>query len=239
MAFDPSLQGYQIILNSIPTSNFEKLATTINEVEIAANKERDVILELTEISNRCSTLEIRIVKDSSKFHIVNSFDRNKSIIEADIVAVSILRSKNGLEKFSGLFQELEAKLETSRITLTNWEAVQNTMLSVCKFFLSGEVRLQLASELRRYHRIEAAYKSIISTAQKHKKLSIMIDLAPDLSNSLMEMLQSLQIVIKNLQGWLDNKRLIFPRLCFVSDEELLDIIASNDPNQLQLYFSRY
>lgn len=194
---------------------------------------------MSEISNRFVSLELEVVKDSKKGYSIKSFDRHISVLESDLLAINTMKSGGGLEKFHTVFDELEVKLELARSALSNWEAVQITMIGVYKFFLSGEVRLQLSSELRRYERIEAAYKSIILSAQTNKKLSVMLEIAPDLASSLMDMLQSLRSVISNLQGWLDNKRLVFPRLFFVSDEQLLDILsAGKQPKKLNSYFSR-
>jgi dynein heavy chain len=228
-----------MVINTKAYKSYASFRASIDEVEAAANKERDIILSLSEISDRYMGLSLAVVKESTKFHIIKSFDRQLSILESDLLAINTLKNTNGLEKFHTLFDELELKLEMAKLVLTNWEAVQLTMNSVSKFFLSGEVRLQLSGELRKYERIEAAYKSIILSAQTHKKLSIMIDTAPDLASSLMDMLQTLRGVVSNLQGWLDNKRLIFPRLFFVSDEELLDIVSeAKQPKKLQPYFSR-
>ena len=194
---------------------------------------------MSEISNRYANLDLEVEKDSNKFFIVKSFERLISVLESDLLVVNNLKGTGGLEKFQSLFEDLEVKLEIAKKVLKNWESVQITIISVCKFFLSGEVRLQLSSELKRYERIEAAYKSIILSAQTHKRLSLMIDVAPDLESSLMDMLHGLRVVTTNLQGWLDNKRLIFPRLFFVSDEELIDIISiAKQPRKLRSYFSR-
>lgn len=230
----------KVVVDSAAYKDFASFRTAIDEVESAANKERDIILSLSEISDRYAGLGLDVVKDSAKFYIIKSFERHLSVLDSDLLAINTLKSTSGLEKFHTLFDELEAKLELARTVLNNWEAVQVTLNTVSRFFLSGEVRLQLSSELRRYERIETAYKSIIHNAQTHKKLSVMIEIAPDLASSLMDMLQSLRAVIANLQGWLDNKRLVFPRLFFVSDEELLEIVSiAKQPKKLQHYFHRY
>ena len=237
--FKPDIHGYILIIRSTTYKDFFQLQSAIQEVEGAANKERDIIISLSEISNRYSNLVVEIFKDASKFSVVRSFERNLSVLESDLLAVNNMQGTMGLEKFQALFKELEDKLEMAKRVLKNWEAVQVTIISVCRFFLSGEVRIQLSGELRRYERIETAFKSIVLSAETHKKLSMMIEVAPDLESSLMDMLHSLRMVTANLQGWLDNKRLIFPRLFFVSDEELIDIVSvAKEPRKLQPYFLR-
>jgi dynein heavy chain len=216
------------VTDVLKDGQFESFMETIRGVEKAANKEKDTITTMSEISYRYANLSIQVDKHGgSRFMIAQPFDSLFSIIDSDLLAIRTMQASQGMEKFMGLFQNLESKLGTAQSVLYQWENIQKTLISVYKFFESEEVRLELSGELKRFRLIEAAYRSIISNAQRYQNLSAMIDLAPDLPNSLEEMLQGLKILIVDVQGWLDNKRVAFPRLFFVSDEELLELVSGS------------
>ena len=230
-----------MIEDATPLKQFPMVIELLVSVESAADKEKAVITSMSEISLRYSELLIEIEKnEKSRYHLVKSFEKLYSVIESDILSVRNLQSYNGMEKFLSSFQALELKLSTAQSVLKLWETIQTTLFSVHRFFESEEVRSQLANELRRFKLIEAGYKSIILNAQKHQKLSTIIEHAPDLPNSLGDMLQGLRGVISDVQGWLDKKRLTFPRLFFLSDEELLDLVSfAKQPSKLKEYLPKY
>ena len=241
MDFSPQVNSIKAITDVFVTDELPRLSAAVQEVELAANKEKDVITSMSEISFRYSELAVEIEKqDSARFAVVKSFEKLFSIIDSDVLAIRTLQSSPGMEKFMSAFKEIESKLDIVDSVLRQWQAIQHLMVNVHKFFESEEVRFQLSNELRRFKLIEAAYKSIISNAIKCETLSALIELAPDLPVSLGEMLQGLKNVIADVQGWLDNKRLAFPRLFFVSDEELLELVSvAKKPAIVKSHLSKY
>lgn len=241
IGFHPTVNCIKNVTDVLKDGQFESFMETIRGVEKAANKEKDTITTMSEISSRYANLSIQVDKHgNARFLVAHPFDALFSTIDSDLLAIRTLQTSQGMEKFMSLFRDLESKLEVAQSVLGQWENIQKTVISVYKFFESEEVRLELSGELKRFKLIEAAYRSIISNAQRHQKLAKMIELAPDLPNSLDEMLQGLKSLIVDVQGWLDNKRVAFPRLFFVSDEELLELVSgSKQPQKVKHILQRY
>lgn len=75
---------------------------------------------------------------------------------------------------------------------------------------------------------------------KAKTFSILIQQNPDFQKSVSEIKIGLQKSVDDVQGWLDHKRMNFPRLFFVSDEELLDLVAhAKDAKILEKHLPKY
>jgi dynein heavy chain len=240
MNFDPANHGLDILSSRVGIEAFPKLVAEIKDVENSANKEKDTIQTMSEVTARYQDLLIEVVfSETLKLTIAKGFDELYSIIDSDVLVVKSLQALPGLSKFQKSFSELLNKLELARMVLNQLQTIQDTILSTHKLFESEEVRVQLSVEVRRFKLIEAAYRSIIANAEKMQSLAAIIEKAPDLPSSLNDMQNGLKIIIQNIQGWLDNKRNNFPRLFFISDEELLDLVSvAKKPNVVARYISK-
>ena len=63
-------------------------------------------------------------------------------------------------------------------------------------------------------------------------------LQPGRYDELKSILNLIEQIQKHLNEYLDTKRQLFPRFYFLSDDELLSIIGSTDPKQIQIYLPK-
>jgi dynein heavy chain len=240
MNFDPAQHGIEVVSSRLGIDAFPKIVFEIKDVESSANKEKDTIQTMSEVTARYHDLMIGVVfSETLKLTIAKGFEELYSIIDSDVLVVKSLQALPGLVKFQKSFSELLDKLELARIILSQLQSIQDTILTTHKLFESEEVRVQLSAEVRRFKLIEAAYRSIIANAEKMQSLAAIIEKAPDLPSSLNDMQNGLKVIIQNIQAWLDTKRNNFPRLFFISDEELLDLVSvAKKPTVVAKYISK-
>jgi dynein heavy chain len=114
-----------------------------------------------------------------------------------------------------------------------WMVVQRRWMYLESIFTgSGDIRLQLPQEAAKFDKIDKALKKLMTDTAKQNNVMEACNaegrliLLRNLSNDL----ESCQ---KSLSDYLESKRNAFPRFFFISDEELLSILGSHDPKNVQ------
>ncbi|XP_073972352.1 dynein axonemal heavy chain 10-like isoform X4 [Rhodnius prolixus] len=140
---------------------------------------------------------------------------------AVIHCTSIIRWKDELSRCVDVINELE-KTQNSLIILEQ---------ILCRNVFNKTKAIQLFMEVDAgFHKlIEDICRNpiVFKQCKKLRKSSVLTYMQNKIKNSM-------EIVYENLQ----NKRMVFPRYYFVSDEELLDILSAEYPSNIEAYISK-
>eukprot|EP00755_Sulcionema_specki_P025928 Sspe_Gene.15868::Locus_5543_Transcript_1_1_Confidence_1.000_Length_14069::g.15868::m.15868/K10408/DNAH; dynein heavy chain, axonemal len=124
------------------------------------------------------------------------------------------------------------QLSTASETLAMWLEVQSTWLHLDAVFSEATIAKQLPSDAKRFAAVGQQWAKIMAKAQAADSL---VSCTGDLTllNTLVEQLGECQ---RKLSAYLEQKRELFPRLYFISEPVLLEILAqASDPSSLTLY----
>ncbi|KAI8928647.1 hypothetical protein BC831DRAFT_548196 [Entophlyctis helioformis] len=229
------------IVDTLGHASLQGISSLIEPIELSANKEHAITNVIKEMGERFNTMPVELeANDRFGLTVVKSLANYISTMESDLLTIGMMVSSKGMDKYVPQLKDLEGKLQAAVGAMREWEQMQPLMINVHGFFESEEVRLQLSVELRRFRVFETGYRVIIVNVQKYSLFSTLIAMHPDLPTSVAEIRHGLRKVIDDVQGWLDNKRLVFPRLFFVSDDELLELVSiAKEPSTVQHQLSRY
>lgn len=143
----------------------------------------------------------------------------------------------GFSPFKAAFelriQEWEDKLRLTQRVVDQWIEAQKEWIYLEPIFTSEDIARQLPVETKKYQTMERIWCRIMTTAFSCNKVMV---ICPDsrLYDSLIEARHLLSIVSKGLNEYMELKRLRFPRLFFLSDDELLEILSqSRNPKAVQ------
>ncbi|XP_011297154.1 dynein heavy chain 1, axonemal-like [Fopius arisanus] len=126
--------------------------------------------------------------------------------------------------FEKRMDEWEGKLKLIQDVLMQWIKVQKAWMYLEPIFTSEDISRQLPMEARKYNAMDRNWRRIMKKAQESP---IILRTCPDktLLGSLKECENLLEIVQRGLSNYLEAKRSAFPRFYFLSDDELLEILA--------------
>ena len=99
-------------------------------------------------------------------------------------------------------------------------------------FIGGDIRSQLPEEAKKFDQIDKTFKKIMGETAKTPNIKIACHAQNRLSD-LQNLSAGLEKCQKSLNDYLDSKRNAFPRFFFISDDELLSILGSSDPECVQ------
>ncbi|VDO88726.1 unnamed protein product [Schistosoma mattheei] len=101
---------------------------------------------------------------------------------------------------------------------------QRSWLYLESIFSAPDIQRQLPSESKSFMSVDKSYKDIMRKIQK-VPLAIRAATQPGLYDTLRNNNQLLDQIQKCLEAYLESKRSIFPRFYFLSNDELLEILA--------------
>ncbi|XP_036692664.1 dynein heavy chain 9, axonemal [Balaenoptera musculus] len=140
-----------------------------------------------------------------------------------------------LEEVSGW----QKKLSTADAVISLWFDVQRTWSHLESIFIGSEdIRAQLPQDSKRFEGIDTDFKELAYDAQKTPNV-VEATNKSGLYEKLEDIQSRLYLCEKALAGYLDTKRLAFPRFYFLSSSDLLDILSnSTAPQQVQRHLSK-
>ncbi|TPX63561.1 hypothetical protein SpCBS45565_g06549 [Spizellomyces sp. 'palustris'] len=241
--FDITTTPLSLVTKTIGRRNLGLTYEDLLEILQEAEQEQSLSRTLSEIQNRFAQLSIQITRDEATgLSVINRFERLIGVIESDLLSVELLLegSDPGIEHYVDQFTALQHDLQKALKSLTEWSKTQPLLLSTHSFFNATEVQLALPLETKRYRAVETTYRALLAKAEKNLGMKALVDAAPDLAEGLTEMRGVLGSLVEDVQGWLDGKRIGFPRLFFGADEELLELVkVKREPKELNGYLSKY
>ncbi|XP_044530905.1 dynein axonemal heavy chain 14 [Gracilinanus agilis] len=171
--------------------------------------------------------------DAIKILILSSLDDISSQLEESQVIIATIKASPYLGSLKTVADDWDQKLDLFSHTLEEWIMCQRNWLYLEPIFLAPEIQRQLPAEAVLFGEVTTMWREITTRIEnKTDALRIVI------SVTVLELLQSisanLEKIKRSLEEYLEVKRVIFPRFYFLSNAELLDILAeSKNPEAVQ------
>ena len=119
-----------------------------------------------------------------------------------------------------------------------WLEVQNKYLYLEPIFNFDDINKTLASESEKFMKVNIIWQDLIHYIEEDT-LVLHIESIPNLYESLQTCMDLIEHIEKGLENHLEEKRLEFPRFFFLSNEDLINILAeTRDPQLVQPHLKK-
>ncbi|XP_066588945.1 dynein axonemal heavy chain 6 [Prorops nasuta] len=241
-----SLLNYRFQSDEVVTLNLlEDLGVFAypNELmEIAASASSEAGLEamLKKVEDIWKALEFIILpyKEIKDVYILGSLEEIQTAIDESNINLQTIAASRHVRPIKPRVEEWLSKLYTFTKTLEAWQYCQQQWIYLEAIFSAPDIQRQLPVEAKLYMQVDKSWKEIMRTAAR-KPQAMDACTQAGLLEQLTENNNKLDQVMKCLEAYLETKRIAFPRFFFLSNDELLEILAqTKNPHAVQRHLQK-
>ncbi|KAK0176317.1 hypothetical protein PV328_000464 [Microctonus aethiopoides] len=210
------------------------------EIAAAATSEANLENMLNKVQTMWKSLEFIVLphKESSDIFVLGSLEEIQAALDESYIIVQTIAASRHVTPIKPRLDEWIKQLELFAMTMDAWQYCQQQWMYLEAIFTAPDIQRQLPLEAKLFIKIDKVWKDIMRKTAK-MPLAMVSCTQPGLLEQLQENNKNLDEIIKCLEAYLDTKRIAFPRFFFLSNDELLEILAqTRNPHAVQRHLQK-
>lgn len=207
----------------------------VNELVDSANKEARIETNLNKIK---ATWEGQILNftEYKGCYIIGALDETIEFVDDHSMQLMGMMSQKDVEEFKETVLEWQRKLKTVDTVLGIWIKVQKNWQRLETIFLASEdIKAQLPEDTKRFQKVDTEWRELMIEAAEEPGVITACNFEGR-EELLFELFSEIELCEKSLNEYLEQKKKIFSRFYFVSNQALLDILSNgNNPEIVNGY----
>ncbi|CAG5121595.1 unnamed protein product, partial [Candidula unifasciata] len=203
-----------------------KHAERLQEISGQASSEASLESILKKVTDSWKSTEFIVInhKDSKDVYVLGNTDDIQQLLDDSNINIATIASSRHVGPIKHQVDEWQRDLDLFGRTLDEWLNCQRSWMYLESIFSAPDIQRQLPSEAKMFMQVDKSYKDIMRKVNKIP-LAVRAATQPGLLETFQNNNGLLDQIMKCLEAYLESKRVIFPRFYFLSNDELLEILA--------------
>ncbi|KAJ8943600.1 hypothetical protein NQ318_006602 [Aromia moschata] len=224
-----------VTLELLENLNVFSYPDELMEISGQASSEAGLESLLRKVEESWKSLEFTVIahKDSKDVFILGSLEDVQAVLDESNINMNTISSSKHVGPIKPRVDEWVKNLDLFSRTLDEWMMCQQSWVYLEVIFSAPDIQRQLPNESKLFTIVDKSWKETMRRTQK-MPLAMESALYPGLLEQFQRNNALLEQIMKCLESYLETKRVAFPRFYFLSNDELLDILAqTRNPHAVQ------
>ncbi|XP_012666455.1 dynein heavy chain 6, axonemal [Otolemur garnettii] len=212
-----------------------EFAQEIQDISGQASGEAALETLLKKVEDSWKTTEFVILphRDTKDVFILGGTDDIQVLLDDSTINVATIASSRYVGPLKTRVDEWQKQLALFNQTLEEWLTCQRNWLYLESIFNAPDIQRQLPAEAKMFLQVDKSWKEIMRKVNRLPN-ALRAATQPGLLETFQNNNALLDQIQKCLEAYLESKRVIFPRFYFLSNDELLEILAqTRNPQAVQ------
>jgi len=211
----------------------------LSEIALVANKQAALENAMQTMRREWEAINFTLVPyKASGTYIVKAVDEISAVCDEHLVKTQSILSSPFVTHIEKVCKQWEGKLLDATNLIEKWMTVQRSWLYLEPIFGSEDIMRQMPVEGKKFATVDALWRRTMAQVHASPKAMECVD-----NSTMMQAFETAAVKLdeiqKGLNAYLEMKRLAFPRFFFLSNDELLEILAeTKDPTRVQPHLNK-
>eukprot|EP01064_Diplonema_japonicum_P003207 TRINITY_DN1209_c2_g1_i1.p1 TRINITY_DN1209_c2_g1~~TRINITY_DN1209_c2_g1_i1.p1 ORF type:complete len:4214 (+),score=1112.95 TRINITY_DN1209_c2_g1_i1:49-12642(+) len=213
--------------------------TIVRVCEVAA-KEYGIESSLNEMYGKWKDVVFKIeAYKETKTYMMKGSEEIQARLDEDVNLTQQLSFSPFKGHFEDQIMDWDKSLTLISEILEQWLDCQRNWLYLQPIFSAEDIQVQLPVLAKKFDKVDRTWRKILGQAFQNPNALDFCTKSNKLLDQFIDANKNLEIVQKGLNDYLGEKRQLFGRFYFLSDEELLEILSqSRDPRTIDLHLTK-
>jgi dynein heavy chain len=180
-----------------------------------------------------SDFELNMYKEQRDVFILGGVDDIIASLDDSLVTLNTIMSSRFVKAILEEVESWQKKLALFQETLDEWMTCQRNWMYLETIFSAPDIQRQLPNESKLFFNVDSSWKDIMKRTNENPNC-LKAGTHVGLLETFVKHNAALDKIQKSLEDYLETKRMAFPRFYFLSNDELLEILAqTKDPQAVQ------
>jgi dynein heavy chain, axonemal len=221
---DLELENLDFCLGELMERNIASFQEEIQDISMRATQEAKLQIELQEISNIWNSIELIVKQYKEVYFVISELEELQLELDDMMTNINNILGNRYVAKLkkaaSALFDQLSLFLDI----FDQWKDCQRNWLYLENIFVSEDIKQQTKADYNEFEKVNKRLNELMKNVNKVPKVKNFAK--KEIFKELKKNNEAMDTIQKNLETFLENKRLDFPRFFFISNDELLQILAA-------------
>ena len=213
-----------LTLQQLLQMNVVDKSKDIVEISTQATQEANLTRQITIIEDEWRDQELVVKTYKEDMYIIGEVEEIQDLLDKSLANINNIMGSRYLKRKRDHAAKLQKDLFLVQDTLDEWLTCQKNWMYLENIFRASDIKSALKSEAQQFEQIDKFFKK--QMANVHKLRTVMRTMAHnEILKRFRETNEALDRIQKQLEAYLELKRQSFPRFYFLSNDELLEILA--------------